>query len=121
MTPIETVATFLARINAMDMDGAMALLAEDIIYDNVPMPTVHGREAARAFLGQLPAEAMNWRVHAIAAAGHTVLTERTDDFTLAGGRAISVRVMGAFDVADGLITHWRDYFDLKQFMDPMGG
>ncbi|MFQ3594774.1 MAG: limonene-1,2-epoxide hydrolase family protein [Sphingomonadaceae bacterium] len=119
MTPLDTVRTFIARINAMDMDGAMALLAEDVVYDNVPMPTVHGRAAARAFLAQLPAEGMDWKLHAIAADGNTVLTERTDDFRLKDGRHISLRVMGAFDVQDGQITHWRDYFDLKQFLDQM--
>ncbi len=123
MTPLETVHLFLARVNALDLDGACALLAEDVVYDNVPMPTVHGRAAARAFLGQLPATAMDWELHAIAATGDsasgTVLTERTDRFTLADGRALAIRVMGAFDVAGGRITAWRDYFDLGQFMAQM--
>lgn len=119
MTPLETVHLFLARVNALDLDGACALLAEDVVYDNVPMPTVHGRAAARAFLGQLPATAIDWEVHAIAAAGATVLTERTDRFTLADGRTLAIRVMGAFDVADGEIAAWRDYFDLGQFMAQM--
>lgn len=124
MTPTETIQTFIARVNALDLDGACALLAEDVVYDNVPMPTVHGRAAARAFLGQLPATAMEWELHAIAATGDssrgTVLTERTDRFTLADSRALAIRVMGAFDVADGCITAWRDYFDLGQFMAQMG-
>ncbi|WP_448582930.1 limonene-1,2-epoxide hydrolase family protein [Thermaurantiacus sp.] len=119
MTPLETVEAFLARINALDLDGACALLAEDVVYDNVPMPTIHGRSAARGFLGQLPATRMEWEVHAIAANGPTVLTERTDRFTLADGRTLAIRVMGAFDVADGSITAWRDYFDLGQFMKQM--
>jgi limonene-1,2-epoxide hydrolase len=120
MTPLATVEAFLARINALDLDGACALLAEDVVYDNVPMPTVQGRAAARAFLGQLPATRMDWEVHAIAATGNTVLTERTDRFTLADGRRLEIRVMGAFEVAGGQITHWRDYFDLGQFMAQMG-
>lgn len=119
MTPQQTVETFIAHVNALDMDAAVALLAEDVVYDNVPMPTVRGRAAAKAFLAQLPTESMHWEVHAIAASGNTVLTERTDRFVLMGGHALAIRVMGAFDVADGSITHWRDYFDLKQFMDQM--
>jgi limonene-1,2-epoxide hydrolase len=119
MTPLETVETFIARINAMETDAALSLLAEDVVYDNVPMPTVHGREAARAFLGQLPYDAAEWIVHAIAANGNMVLTERTDRFRLPGDRWIAIRVMGAFDVSDGEIRSWRDYFDLAQFMAQM--
>jgi limonene-1,2-epoxide hydrolase len=119
MTPQETVETFIARINAMETDAAMALLAEDVVYDNVPMPTVHGREAARAVLAQLPYDAAEWIIHAIAASGTTVLTERTDRFRMPGDRWIALRVMGAFEVRDGQITHWRDYFDLAQLMAQM--
>ncbi len=118
MTPLQTVERFIAHINAMETASALALLAEDVVYDNVPMPTVHGREAAAAFLAQLPYDAAEWIVHAIAANGATVLTERTDRFHL-GGKWLEIRVMGAFEVADGQITHWRDYFDLGQFMAQM--
>lgn len=118
MTPQQTVETFIARINAMQTESALALLADDVVYDNVPMPTIHGRDAARAFLAQLPYDAAEWIVHAIAAHGDTVLTERTDRFHL-GGKWLEIRVMGAFVVQDGQITHWRDYFDLGQFMAQM--
>lgn len=118
MTPQQTVETFIAHINAMQTESALALLAADVVYDNVPMPTLHGRDAARAFLAQLPYDAAEWVVHAIAANGATVLTERTDRFRL-GGHWLEIRVMGAFEVKDGLIAHWRDYFDLGQFMAQM--
>ena len=46
-------------------------------------------------------------------AGNVVMDERTDTFHV-GGRATSLRVMGTFEVNYGLITAWRDYFDLAQ-------
>jgi limonene-1,2-epoxide hydrolase len=50
-------------------------------------------------------------VHNIAANGHVVLTERTD--VLAKGRyEIAPWVCGTFEVHEGKITLWRDYFDL---------
>ena len=118
MTPQQTVEAFIARINAMETESALGLLAEDIVYDNVPMPTIHGRDATRTFLAQMPYDAAEWIVHAIAANGVTVLTERTDRFHL-GGKWLEIRVMGTFEVRDGSITHWRDYFDLGQFMAQM--
>ena len=32
-------------------------------------------------------------------------------FTFTDGRNVALPVMGAFEVADGTITAWRDYFD----------
>ena len=47
----------------------------------------------------------------MAADGNTVLTERTD--ALIFGRVrLNFWVCGVFEVRDGRITLWRDYFDL---------
>jgi limonene-1,2-epoxide hydrolase len=42
------------------------------------------------------------------------MTERVDVFTLAG-KTFDLQVMGAFEVDDGKIKAWRDYFDPSQF------
>jgi limonene-1,2-epoxide hydrolase len=49
-----------------------------------------------------------------------VLTERVDVFVLPQ-RSIELPVMGTFEVRGGKIAAWRDYFDMKQFMDQMAG
>ena len=41
------------------------------------------------------------------------MTERTDAFTL-NGRLGEFPVMGIFEIRDGKIAAWRDYFDLAQ-------
>jgi limonene-1,2-epoxide hydrolase len=41
----------------------------------------------------------------------TVLTERVDRFVF-GETPVAVPVMGAFEIRDGKISAWRDYFDL---------
>jgi limonene-1,2-epoxide hydrolase len=43
-----------------------------------------------------------------------VLNERVDRFFWPE-RTIELPVMGTFEVSDGVITAWRDYFDLNQF------
>jgi limonene-1,2-epoxide hydrolase len=49
---------------------------------------------------------------AVAAAGDKVLTERIDHMVDAAGRTFySAAVMGIFEIADGKIAAWRDYFD----------
>ena len=107
----ETVLTFVAAWNALDWPRIYALLADDIIYHNMPMNPVHGRGAVRAHLDAWPVDACEWEVLNIATRGNVVLTERIDRF-VRGEDRIVVPVMGAFEVADGLITHWRDYFDM---------
>jgi limonene-1,2-epoxide hydrolase len=54
----------------------------------------------------------------LAATGDVVLTERVDVFTTAE-KSIELPVMGAFEVRDGKIAAWRDYFDLNQFMSQL--
>jgi limonene-1,2-epoxide hydrolase len=46
------------------------------------------------------------------------MTERTDRF-LINGQELALPVMGAFEIKDGKIAKWRDYFDLAQFQTQM--
>jgi limonene-1,2-epoxide hydrolase len=58
--------------------------------------------------------ALPWEVRHIVAEGDIVMTERVDNF-MVGERRISVPCMGIFELRDGKIAAWRDYWDLKQF------
>lgn len=95
------------------MDDAVELLAEDVEYANVGLPTVYGRERVRrmfrATLGRADS-GFEVYMHAIAADGATVLTERTDVLIVRRLR-VQLWVCGRFDVHDGQIVLWRDYFD----------
>jgi len=124
MSAIETVIAFIDHLNGMRQEKAWALLAPDVVYHNIPMAPVSGPAGVKAVFDQIPCDAMDWITHAIAESvapdGHAqVLTERTDRFRLSGGRWVELRVMGNFEVVDGRITAWRDYFDLGQWMAQM--
>ena len=119
MTPQQTVEAFIGHWNACDIDAMLALCAPEIVYHNIPMEPVHGTAAMREMVAGFLADiaSCDWQTHAIAANGNTVLTERTDAFNFTDGRRAAVRVMGTFEVdANGLITHWRDYFDMAEFV-----
>jgi limonene-1,2-epoxide hydrolase len=122
MTPAETVDEFIRRITSDDLEGALDLCADDLEYDNVPMPTLHGKDAAREFLAQMNGENVRiaWTVHRQAESGPIVLNERTDEFWF-GDLHIALPVAGIFEVHDGRITLWRDYFDLRTFETAMAG
>jgi limonene-1,2-epoxide hydrolase len=111
-TATSVVTAFLDALGRLDVDAAVAMLAEDVLYQNVSLPPARGKAAVARQLGLLSRyctrfEAIN---HKIASAGETVLTERTDIIE-AGRFRGEFWVFGSFEVRDGKITLWRDYFD----------
>jgi limonene-1,2-epoxide hydrolase len=109
------VRGFLAAWNSNDLVRVLACLHEEVVYHNVPLEAIHGRAAVAAYLrGKGSFDWVDWKLLALAASGEVVLTERVDDFSI-GGRRVSLPVMGSFQVVDGLIKVWRDYFDLSMY------
>lgn len=110
--PQAVVEAFLAALAAGDVATARALIAEDILYVNVGLPPVRGRrEMERVFaLLDRPGAGFEVYLHAVAADGPVVLTERTDVLLL-GPVVSQFWVWGRFEVHDGRITLWRDAFD----------
>ena len=122
-SPTEVVANFIADIEAKDLDGAMSHVAEDVYYDNVPIGDMNGRDKMREFLSPMLGGAgpVEFEVIRETATGNTVMNERVDRFHTGSGRQIELPVMGIFEVNDGLITFWRDYFDNGTFMRQIKG
>jgi limonene-1,2-epoxide hydrolase len=119
LSGIQTIEAFIAAWNRLDMPAIEGAMAPDIFYHNIPMEPVTGIEGFRAFMAQMPAVSAYWELHAIAENGRFVLTERTDNFVLPGGKNVSIRVMGTFEIEEGKIKAWRDYFDLGQLTSQM--
>ena len=115
-TQARTVETFLYALQDQDFDTADSLLADDLVYENVGLPTIHGRSRAmglfRRMEGRLGFEV---KIHRIATEGAAVLTERTDALVI-GPLRLQFWVCGVFEVHDGRITLWRDHFDMFDFV-----
>lgn len=110
-----TVEVFLNALQAQDMDGAGAVLDENLVYENVGFPTIRGRaRAMKLFRGMEGRARFEVKTHRIAVNGSTVLTERTDALVF-GPVRLQFWVCGVFEVTDGRITLWRDYFDMFDF------
>jgi limonene-1,2-epoxide hydrolase len=119
MSHTEIIKDFIDAFNRMDWDAINDLMAEDIFYHNIPMQPIEGRAAAGAFLRGMDAVGIDWELLSIAENGNKVLTERVDNFDLASGKKLSVPVMGTFEIENGKIQAWRDYFDLGTFASQM--
>jgi len=114
--PGAVVRAFVAAIERKDIDAALALVTDDVVYDNVPIGPVTGRQAIREVL-QRPigaATQVQWVVRHQVAQGDVVMNERVDRF-LVDGRWIEIPVAGLFVLSNGRISLWRDYFDLEMY------
>jgi len=125
-SPIEVVRRFC---KAWTDNAAAAELAafftDNAVYHNIPLAPVTGRKAIEnniaSFIrpGAPGIESIDFRVINIAANGPVVMTERVDHFRVPG-KSFELQVMGTFEITDGKISAWRDYFDQSQFASRMG-
>lgn len=120
MTPIAIVEAFCAAWDRLDWDTIHGLLADDILYHNIPMAPSHGLAEFKAGFAAFPVTEAAFEILHIAANGNIVMTERIDRFMLAG-KPLVIRVMGVFEIRDGRIAVWRDYFDMAEFASQMPG
>ena len=111
----KVVREFCAAFAAHDAEAVRPYFADDVVYHNIPMDPAVGADAAVAFLGGFLAmcDKMVIEITNLAAEGNVVLTERVDTFVV-GEVVAPLPVMGVFEVHDGKITAWRDYFDMAQ-------
>jgi limonene-1,2-epoxide hydrolase len=117
------VRRFVESWKSRDLDRILGFFSDDCVYHNIPLDPVQGTAAIRAviqgFAGM--ATAIEWELLQIAETeGGVVLTERVDKFEI-GGKWIALPVMGAFELRDGKISAWRDYFDMAQFTKQLPG
>ena len=112
----QIVRDFCAAWEAMDQPRILDAFTDDALYHNMPMPPASGKDAIKALLGFIlgPAKSVKFDIKKIVAEGDVVLTERVDTF-LMGDKTVALEVMGAFELRDGKIAAWRDYFDMASW------
>lgn len=93
-----------------------AFFTDDAVWHNIPLAPVTGRDDIATTIASFTTgiESIEFRVRNIASDGPVVLTEQVDVFKFPD-KSIELQVMGTFEVRDGKIAAWRDYFDMNQF------
>jgi limonene-1,2-epoxide hydrolase len=109
----------------MDVEAMTALMADDFVWQlHVPLsPVVVGRDAARAELekhnrlstGMIEGS----EIRTIVSSSDTVVVERVDVNAM-NGVAVTFHVTAIFEVRDGAITHWREYWDTSHVARQLG-
>lgn len=118
MTNSEIIQAFIDAWGTQNIETIMAFFTEDALYTNIPMgPANCGKADIRTFIEGFigMAEKLEFIINnQVEETNGMVMNERTDRF-LIKGNWVELPVMGVFELVDGKISHWRDYFDLGPF------
>ena len=118
----QVVRDFCAAWERLDKQALLDAFTDDAVYHNMPMAPAVGKEAIGQLLTFVLAQAGDgvvFDIKHIVTDGDVVLTERVDTFTT-GDKKITLEVMGTFELRDGKIAAWRDYFDMAQWTKQAG-
>jgi limonene-1,2-epoxide hydrolase len=125
-TPDEVVTEFCKKWASPDPADLAGYFTDDGVYHNVPMDPVQGPEAIKEFIAGFTAafEGIDFQVHRQVSDGSAgsgvVMNERTDVMRRKDGGEIALPVMGVFEIVDGKIAKWSDYFDLATVTKAFG-
>ena len=110
--PETIVRDFCAAWTRRDIPELLGYFADDAVYHNMPLAPATGKDAIQEILNLFvpPATTIVFEMLHVASAGSVVFTERVDRFVI-GDKEIALPVAGVFEIRDGKIAAWRDYFD----------
>ena len=116
----QTIRDFIAAWSRLDPDELTGFFTDDGTYYNMPTRPVTGRENLRAFIARFVRgwTSTQWDVLNLISRGDVVIAERLDR-TMVGETAVDLPCCGVFEMQDGKIKVWRDYFDLATYTRPL--
>jgi limonene-1,2-epoxide hydrolase len=108
----EIVTRYLAACERADVEEILAFFAEDAVWHPMPLEPRVGEAALREAISVWMSAVtfLGADIHHQVSDGRIVMNERTDRY-LVGGQEHATRIGSVFEVADGRITAWREYFD----------
>ncbi len=118
----EIVREFCEAWSRRDVDELLSFFTDDAVYHNMPIDAVQGKDGIRNMLNLFVpgADAITFEIVHMASSGDVVHTERVDTFVM-GDRNVVLPVAGVFELRDGKIAAWRDYFDMAAWTSQTTG
>jgi limonene-1,2-epoxide hydrolase len=116
-TNSEMVSDFCEAWPGLNREEIVARFTDDAVYRNIPFPgeVIGGSGVADVLLpisGKLAG--IEAKVLNVAERGDLVFAERVEVFRRSTGEVFELPVVGVFELRDGRISAWRDYFDGEQ-------
>lgn len=119
---VRTIADFHHAFAQGDIAAAMNYCTDDVVWDNVPMKPIVGKQAVQGFLEKFArgmSEPRYERTHVLEQ-DNLVMVEGVENYQK-NGKSVRVPYMAAFEFRDGRICQWRDYFDLATVERQLAG
>ena len=116
----QVIRDFVAAWARLDPAELASYFADDGCYFNIPAQPVRGRANIEQMIKGFTAtwSAAEFELSKIAAAGDPVVTERIDRIETSRGN-VDLPCAGIFEMENGKIKEWRDYFDLNTYTNAM--
>ena len=116
------VREFVAAWSNLNVDELVEYFASDGTYYNMPIQPITGHENLRGFIAAFLAswEKTDWVITNLVADGDLVMVERVDKTNTKNGY-VELPCLGVFEMENGKIKVWRDYFDMATFTNAMSG
>jgi limonene-1,2-epoxide hydrolase len=114
------IREFIEAWSRLDPDELLNYFVEDGTYYNMPTSPVTGHENLRQFVaGFIQSwETTDWEILNLLADGDIVMVERIDH-TVVAGSPVELPCFGIFEMENGKIKVWRDYFNLPTYTDAL--
>ncbi len=112
----QVVLDFIEAWSRLDVDELVQFFCDDGTYHNMPLKPVTGRDALRPFIAAFLKgwTSTRWEVLNLVSNGDVVIAERLDR-TIVGDKPVNLPCCGVFEMQDGRIKIWRDYFDMGTY------
>ncbi len=121
-SPLDLVNRFCAAWEKGDLQELDSMITSDVVYHNIPFKPVNGREAVREDFRTILEQygPARFEILRSAVADNVVFNERVDHLTIKGA-PFALPVVGVFEIRDGQIATWRDYFDAGKMRKALSG
>ncbi len=110
----QLVTAFCMSFQSGDMAKVVSYLADHVLYHNIPWKPVTGHEGVRKvldpFLHGSNCALTKMEIKHTTSSGHVVMNERLETWEKRDVK-LELPVVGVFEIEDGKITKWRDYFE----------
>jgi limonene-1,2-epoxide hydrolase len=119
----QVVVRFVAAWERGDVDELLDFFSEDAVWHAMPMEPAVGKPAIRVLVsawlqhhaqGDGPRTTPRGRIQRQVSDGKVVMHERTDAASI-DGQEVELPVAAVFEIEDGRITAFREYFDMSPF------
>lgn len=118
----EIIREFIEAWSRLDADALIEYFAADGVYHNMPAAPVSGHDNLKPFIAGFIANwtRTDWDILNLVEDGDVVIAERLDR-TMVGDIPVDLPCCGVFEMENGKIKVWRDYFDMATYTKHLSG